>query len=317
MTSATIAHPPTDVRTARYLDAERALWAHYGLDPRERILELETPPCRLRVLEVGSGDPLLLVHGTVGPGSWVSLAAELPGFRSIVLDRPGWGLSSPIDYPGRDYGRFVGNLLVATLDALGLERAHVAGGSIGDVWALRLAALHPERVDRVLLLGGGPIVPEAGVPGVIRLIVSPAGAVMTRVMTSPASVQTMLRRSGHGGSLDAGVIPEVFVEWRAAAARETAAMRHERAMARRLVDGKSYRAGLTFDDDELAGIAAPTLMVYGAADGVGTVDLWRRVTGRMPEAELHVVEGAGHMPWFDDPEGVGERIERFLTAAAR
>jgi len=50
-------------------------------------------------------------------GSWVSLAAELPGFRSIVLDRPGWGLSSPIDYPGRDYGRFVGNLLVATLDA--------------------------------------------------------------------------------------------------------------------------------------------------------------------------------------------------------
>lgn len=314
MTSAAIADPPTDSRTARHLEAERALWKHYGLNPRETFLELGSPRCRLRALEVGSGDPVLFVHGTVGPGSWASLVRELPGFRSIVLDRPGWGLSSPVDFSGRDYGRCVADLMRGALDALGLESAHVVGGSIGDVWALRLAQRHPSRVGRVALLGAGPVVPQAGVPGIIRLIASPAGAVMVRLMTSPARVRTMLRGSGHGASLDAGLIPDAFVDWRAAAARETDAMRHERAMVRRIVRGNAYTPDLTFDDRELAEIEAPTLVVYGTADHVGSLDVWRRVASLLPHGELHVCQGAGHMPWFDDPRGVGERLRRFLTA---
>jgi len=313
MSSAALPVPASDTRTARFLEAERRLWAHYGLTPRETFVELDSPRCRLRVLEVGSGEPLLLVHGTVGPGSWPSLVHELSGFRSLVLDRPGWGLSTPVDFERVDYGRCVGDLLRGTLDALGLMRAHVVGGSIGDVWALRLAQLHPERVDRVALLGAGPLVAEAGVPGIIRLIASPAGAAMVRLMKSPGSVRTMLRRSGHGATLDAGLIPEAFVGWRASVARETGAMRHERAMVRQIVDGRSYRPGLTFDDYDLAAIGTPTLMVYGTEDPVGSVEVWRRFAGLLPRAELEVVDGAGHMPWFDDPTEVGERVARFFS----
>ena len=314
MASAALERPATDRRTAEFLEAERALWAHHGLAPREIFVDVDAPRCRLRVLEIGSGEPVLLVHGTVGPGSWASLAPELDGFRLLVLDRPGWGLSTPVDFRGADYGRCVGELLRGTLDALGLDRAHVVGGSIGDVWALRLAQLHPSRVGRVALLGAGPLVPEAGVPGIIRLIASPAGAVLVRLLTSPARVRTMLRGAGHGASLDAGQIPDVFVEWRASAARETGAMRHERAMVRAIVDGRSYRPGLTFADDELAAIRTPALMVYGTEDHVGSVDVWQRFTGMLADAELEVIEGAGHMPWFDDPAAVGERVQRFLTA---
>jgi len=155
-------------------------------------------------------------------------------------------------------------------------------------------------------------VPDAGVPGIIRLIASPAGAVIVRLLTSPARVRTMLRRSGHGVSLDAGRIPDEFVDWRASAARETDAMRHERAMVRQLVDGHSYRPGLTFDDGELAAIRTPTLMVYGTEDHAGSIDVWRRFTGLLPDAELEVIDGAGHMPWFDNPAGVGEQLRRFL-----
>ena len=314
MASAALELPATDRRTARFLEAEQALWEHYGLSPRETFVDVASPPCRLRVLEVGSGEPVLLVHGTVGPGSWASLVRELEGFRLLVLDRPGWGLSTPVDFRGLDYGRCIGDLLRGTLDALGLGRAHVVGGSIGDVWALRLAQLHPSRVGRVALLGPGPLVPEAGVPGIIRLIASPAGAVIVRLLTSPARVRTMLRGAGHGASLDASRIPDVFVEWRASAARETGAMRHERAMVRAIVDGRSYRPGLTFTADELAAIRTPALMVYGTQDHVGSVDVWQRFTGVLANAELEVIEGAGHMPWFDDPSGVGERLRRFLAA---
>jgi pimeloyl-ACP methyl ester carboxylesterase len=313
MASTAIAPTAASTRTERYLEAERRLWQHYGLEPDEQFLDLEAPAARLRVVEVGSGEPVLFVHGTVGPGGWASLIRVLPGFRSIVLERPGWGLSPAIDFRGREYGTLVASVLRGALDALGLERAHIVGGSIGNVWALRLAAQHPSRVGRVVLLGGGPIVPEAGVPGIIRLLASPAGALMVRRQGKPRLVRSMLRHSGHGASLEDGRIPDAFVDWRTALGRETDSMRHERGMVCAIVRGKSYRPGLTFEDAELAAIRRPTLHVYGTTDPVGSADLWRRVTGTLPHGRLSIVEGAGHMPWFDDSTRVAEEVSAFLA----
>jgi pimeloyl-ACP methyl ester carboxylesterase len=314
MARTAIATSAASTATDRYRDAERTLWQHYGLGPDERFLALDAPAARLRVLEVGSGEPVLFVHGTVGPGAWASLINELPGYRAIVLERPGWGLSSAIDFTDQDYGTLVAEVLRRTLDALELERAHLVAGSIGNVWALRLAARYPSRVGRVVLMGGGPIVSEAGVPGIIRLLASPAGALMVRAPDKPARVRSILRQSGHGPSLDGGRIPDEFVDWRVATGRETASMRHEREMVRAIVKGKSYRPGLTFTDAELAAIPRPALHVYGTADSVGSAEIWTRVASVLPRGELRLVDGAGHMPWFDDVTSVAEEVDRFLTS---
>jgi pimeloyl-ACP methyl ester carboxylesterase len=313
MASTAIATAPS-TRVERYLDAERRLWQLYGIESRERFLELDAPAARLRVLEVGSGEPVLFVHGTVGPGGWVSLIRELPGFRLIILERPGWGLSSAIDFSTQNYGALVAEILRGALDALELERAHVVGGSIGNVWALRLAAQHPSRVGRIVLMGGGPIVAESEVPGIIRLLASPAGALMVRLPDKPARLRSILRQSGHGASLDAGRIPDEFIDWRVAVGRETDSMRHEREMVCAIVKGKSYRPGLTFDDAELAAIRHPTLHVYGTADStVGSAEIRSRVADALPRGDLRLVEGAGHMPWFDAPTRVAEAVRDFLT----
>ena len=314
MATTAIASTSASTRTERYRDAERKLWQHYGLQPDERFLELQSPAARLRVLEVGSGDPVLFLHGTVGLGAWASLISELPGYRAIVLERPGWGLSSAIDFTDQDYGTLVADVLREALDALELERAHVVAGSIGNVWALRLAARCPSRVGRVVLMGGGPIVSEAGVPGIIRLLASPAGALMVRLPDTPARVRSILRKSGHGPSLDDGRIPDEFVAWRVATGRDTDSMRHEREMIRAIVKGNSYRPGLTFADAELAAIPRPTLHMYGTEDPVGSVEIWTRVTGVPPRGELRLIDGAGHMPWFDDCSTVAEEVGRFLTS---
>ena len=55
-------------------------------------------------------------------------------------------------------------------------------------------------------------------------------------------------------------------------------------------------------------------MVYGTSDPVGSVDIWKRAMGQIPRAELHLVDGGGHMNWFDDPNQVGGRVGHFLTA---
>jgi len=314
MASVAIAMPSAEGRTERYREAEQALWDYYGLKTTEHFIDLDSPAVRLRVLEVGSGEPVLFVPGTAGTGPyWGSLVRELPGFRCLMLDRPGWGMSSAIDYSKHEYKTVVADVLNGALDALGLDRAHVVGASIGDAWALRLAVTNPSRVDRIILLGGGPLVPEISVPPFIRLLASPVGAVMVRLPMKAGRVRSIMRQSGHGASLDAGRIPGAFVDWRVTFGRDTDSMCNERDMVRAIVSGRTFRPGLTFDDAELAGIEQPTLLVYGTADPVGTVGVWRRVVGLLPHGELRLVEGGGHVPWLDDPGQVGGDIRRFLA----
>jgi pimeloyl-ACP methyl ester carboxylesterase len=95
--------------------------------------------------------------------------------------------------------------------------------------------------------------------------------------------------------------------------RETDSMQHERDMVRAVVRGSSMRPGLTFDDRELEAIEQPTLAVLGTADPYGTVDTWERAVASLPRGELHIIDGAGHLCWFDDPKEVGGRIRGFLS----
>jgi pimeloyl-ACP methyl ester carboxylesterase len=242
------------------------------------------------------------------------LVRELAGFRCLVVDRPGWGMSAAVDFSQREYKVVVADVLRGVLDAFDLDEAHVVGGSIGNVWALRLAARDPARVGRLVLLGSSPLVPDVPVPDPIRLLASPLGTIMVRLSKQPRVVRSILRQSGHAASLADGRIPREFVDWRAALARDTASMHNERDMVRALVSRRSFRPGLTIGDAELASIQHPTLYVFGTADPVGTVELWRRAVGLLPNGELHLVDGGGHMPWFEDPRGLGDEVSRFLAA---
>jgi 2-hydroxy-6-oxonona-2,4-dienedioate hydrolase len=301
-------------RADRNRRIEAELWAHHGLTPTERFVQLEEPAIRLRILEVGTGSPVLLIHGTVGPGGWASLIGALPGRRYIVVERPGWGGSEPFDYSNRPHRTVAADMLRGVLDALRIDRAAVIGGSIGDVWALSLAERYPSRVERVALLGGGPILAAIPRPSFIRLLASPLGALIVRLPVNADRARSILRDSGHGPSIDAGRIPVEFIDWRVSVSNDTKAMRHERQMVRSVVEGAGWKRGLVFDDAALRAIAAPTVLVHGTADPLGSVEVWRRMVDAMPDGRLEVIEGAGHMPWFDDPRRVADLVDGFLGA---
>jgi pimeloyl-ACP methyl ester carboxylesterase len=316
MTSAAGTIKSADSATDRYREAEQTLWSHYGLEPTERFVELSSPAVRLRVVELGTGPPVLFIPGTGGTGPyWGSLVLGLKGFRCLLLDRPGWGLSTPLDYASVDYRPASAEVLRGLLDALEIDRADVVGASIGEVWALQLALQHTARVGRVVLLGGGPVVAESGTPRIIRLIASPVGAIMVRRPQTPGRVQTLMRQAGHAASLDAGRIPDEYIRWRVAFDRETESMRNEREMVRAIVSWRTgLRPGVTFEDAEIAAVQQPTLLAYGTADPVGTVEIWRRVAGVLPRGELQLLDGAGHMPWLDNPSELASRVSHFLVS---
>ena len=88
-----------------YRAAERRLWRSIGVRPIERQIHLERIGVHVRVQEVGQGPPVLFIHGVATSGvSWAGLAARAEGFRCLILDRPGTGLSQPL---GRSLARFL------------------------------------------------------------------------------------------------------------------------------------------------------------------------------------------------------------------
>lgn len=301
-----------DARLDRYRAAERSLWAKHGLEPSERFIDLGTAGGTLRVLDLGTGDPVLFVPGIGGTGPyWAPLVRELQANRRCLLvDRPGWGLSTPVDYRDRQYGDVAAATLSGALDALGIERADVVGASLGNLWALRLAQHAPRRVGRIAIIGGGPIV-DLPIPKFIRMLVSPLGAVIVRLPLSPKTARSQLEAIGHGPSLAAGRL-DGFIEWRVAFARDTDSMRHERSMTRAVIGRDGWRSGFIPSDAEIGTIEHPTRMIFGSADPTGSVDTWRALAGRLPHGELQVVEDAGHMPWWDEPVQVGRLVGEFL-----
>jgi len=308
---------PTLGRTERYRRAEQRLWQRYGLEPRERFLELDRPPVRLRLLEVGAGAPVLFAPGSGGSGPmWAPLVRELRGVRCLMLDPPNSGLSSRLDYSGGEYGHLITEVLSAVLERLDLDCLDVVGFSVGNVSALRLAAAEPERVGRVVLLGAGPLPEGYRVPGILRVIASPLGAVMERLPPGRRSTRTFLRQLGHGRSLAAGRIPDELLDWHIAFDRHTDTLRNERDMVRVLTDWRrgSMRPGVTFTEPELGRIAQPTLLIYGSDDPTGSLRILRPVVQALPRGELKVIDDAGHMLWLDEPAAVAAAMVGFLHA---
>jgi pimeloyl-ACP methyl ester carboxylesterase len=118
----------------------------------------------VHLLEKGAGPPVVLLHGTRDPaGFLLPLLNELQGVHAIACDRPGVGLSDPIDLPRDHYRERAVEWLDRLLDTLELDTTTLVGHSGGGVWALWYALAHPDRVKRLVLLGV-PTLPKTRCP---------------------------------------------------------------------------------------------------------------------------------------------------------
>ena len=105
-------------------------------------------------MQAGDGPPLVLIHGLSGSGTWWkrNLPALSATFRVTAIDLPGFGSSHP---DARLILDEAPAQVAALMGELGIERAHVMGHSMGGLVAAGLAADHPARVDRLVLVDAG------------------------------------------------------------------------------------------------------------------------------------------------------------------
>jgi 2-hydroxy-6-oxonona-2,4-dienedioate hydrolase len=303
-------------REARYRDAEGRLWQWFGATPTERRLRLERTGVTVRVQEVGEGQPVLFVHGANTSGSsWVALASRLDGFRCILLDRPGTGLSEPLarSLDATTLPAFGETLLVDVLDALGLPSAHLVATSLGGYVALRTAAAHPGRVDRMVQFSWPVGAPNPHLPGFMRMAGIPGvGRLMAAMPASKGSVRMLFRKMGHGRSLENGRITRADLDAYLALLRDTDTMRNELAPSRAFISLIRGLNRLLLPDSVLANVTTPTHFLWGEHDPFGSPETGRDLVARMPNASIEIMPGAGHAPWLDDLDHSAWVVGEFL-----
>lgn len=250
------------------------------------------------VRDAAAGPWVVLVHGLgYGRWGWEPVVAPLAEhFRVLLLDNRGIGSS---DVPEGPYspGAMATDVL-AVLDHAGIARSHAVGTSLGGMIALELALAHPSRVDRLVL-----VCTTAGGEGAFPM---PEGTVRLIAEMPDLPQEVALRRA-----VDNALGPATVAE------RPELA---ERILARRLAhppDPSGWRfqaaAGTTYEAGPgLAGLRSPTLVVHGTGDRV--VD-WRNsriLAERIPGARLALLEGAGHLLFWERPERFAGLVAAFL-----
>ena len=300
----------------RYLQVEQRLWASLGLDPIERHVRLPHLDTPVRVQEFGDGPLVVFVHGGSASGAnWAPLLSYLNGFRCALLDRPGCGASPPY---GRDihtidrFLEYADTLIVDVLDALEAPTAHIVSTSLGGCFALRSAAAHPDRIDRIVEFGFVVGAPIGHVPISMRLATMPGvRRLMTSIPPTRGAVRAILRQLGLGPAWPTVGSPTSRSSGSSSLLRDTPTLRNESRLPPELL--KAAETSVSLPAELLAEVRCPVRFIWGGSDPFGGADVAEPFVRQLPDAELEIWPASGHAPWIDDPELAAARVIDFLS----
>ncbi len=246
------------------------------------------------------GTPVVLIHGyTDNARDWVPLVPYLaPQFRLILVDIRGHGRSAKPEccYTRLDFAYDIKLLL----DALHIDRADIVGHSLGSIIAQTFAEFWPERTQRVVLIAssGGhrpgtvPPKPAYDYASEIRKLkepIDPDSPFMIAWWSSPTPVDPdFLRRQRK----DAAAIP--LKVWLA-------------VLDQGITDTDLQRT--------LPKLTAPTLLIWGSKDPIMEEEVRQTLREALPKAQVKILPGLGHNPFWEDPAACAAAINAFLSAA--
>ncbi|PYE18112.1 pimeloyl-ACP methyl ester carboxylesterase [Williamsia limnetica] len=272
--------------------------------------ELQTDSGVLRYHEAGSGPPLILLHGS-GPGvtGWRNYRGNLgvfaENFHCYVLEFPGFGVSDPVKgHPVLTAGSSV----IRFMDALGIESAPVIGNSMGGVVGVNLAIKKPDRVSKLVTIGGvGPNVfspsPSEGLRLLQEFTDAPDRDKLVRWLTAMV--------------FDRALVTDELIEerWEAAInpdAQQTAQMMYGSAA---FAMQQEFMAASDTPPywSMMHKVSCPTLLTWGRDDRVSPPDMAMVPMRLIPQAELHVFPNCGHWVMIEAKRAFESAVGEFLS----
>ena len=240
--------------------------------------------------------PLVCLHGIGGDAT--SFRPQLHGLakgrRVLAWNMPGYGGSAPL--ADMSFASLCDSLCAA-LDALGIQRAIIAGQSIGGMIAQEMAIRHPDRVAGLVLIA---TVPAFG------------GRDESFRDTFLAARLAPLDAGMSMADLAAEAIPAVL------GPAVNATIRRDSIAAMAAIPETAYRQVIatlvTFnrrEDQHL--ITCPACLIAGEADDNSPPQTMEKMAGRLPHATFHIIENAGHLVNSEEGEACNAIIAEFMT----
>jgi pimeloyl-ACP methyl ester carboxylesterase len=284
----------------------QALVARWGLPPsdfiavKDQLVHLRDEGPR------GDPTPLVLLHGTgASLHTWDGWVAALKAHKRVIrIDLPGFGLTGPFggqyaanDYRGDTYARFV----LDVLDALQVPRASIGGNSLGGEIAWRVAALAPQRVDKLILVDatGYAFAPD-DIPLGFRIARIP---LLNRIGEHllPRALVAATVRSVYG---DPSRVSEALID---------------RYFELALREGNRHALGLRLQQlehgehaERIKTITQPTLVLWGGRDRLVPPSNGERFAADIRGAKLVRFDDLGHVPHEEDPARTTAAVSSFL-----
>ncbi len=249
---------------------------------------VEAPSGRLTLWHGGSGPVLLLLHGAGDQaGAWARVApALLQHHRLLIPDLPGHGESEPRQGPLQ-----VGTLLSGVLAVLDGQKGEggvtITGNSLGAWLACLAGRERPGLVRRLVLVNGGPLRGSYAGPALQPGDRAEARRLMETLMGSQGRLVPWF------------VLDDVVRQARTGPIARLAATAEE-------------MPGWVMTEAELGSLPVPVDLVWGAEDGLFTLDYAGRIQAACPGSRLRAIPGCGHVPQRQCPRAFLEALEEVL-----
>lgn len=273
---------------------------------------IQTAKWKIHYNEIGTGSPLVLLHGG-GPGAsgWTNFARNIPYFaeryRVLAFDMPGWGKSDTAVPGDRDHVEALG----LALDELELERIDIVGNSIGGQTAVRFTAQNPERVSHLIPMG-------APAPGINMF--GPPTYLMPGIQALAHAYFDPSPENFQGVVAALTADPELAKDADMAQARSKAALSrpdHLENWRQAVVNGGETNGAPHLYEaivPKLAMLSVPTLIVHGRDDNAVHFENSLRLLAMIPSARLQLFNNCGHWTQMEHPDEFNRLVHNFISA---
>lgn len=261
---------------------------------------------QLHYNDVGEGaETVVMLHGS-GPGAsgWANFNRNIEpltaaGYRVILMDCPGWSKSDPIVCRG-SRSDLNARALKGLLDALDLDRVHILGNSMGGHSAVAFALANPQRVGKLVLMGGGTGGASPFVP------MPTEGIKLLNGLYREPTIDNLKK------------MMNVFVFDASSLTEELFQTRLDNMLARR-DHLENFVASLAANPKQfpdfgprLHEISAQTLVIWGREDRFVPMDAGLRLLAGLPNAQLHVFNRCGHWAQWEHADAFNRMVLDFL-----
>ena len=269
---------------------------------------------RTRVIEAGSGEPLILIHGVGGHAEAYSrnIMRLAQDFRVMAIDLVYHGYSSKQPQDGNGIQHY-SEQVVELLDLIGAERGHVEGESLGGWVCMWLALHYPERLHKIVLNTA------AGVQfNEDKVVVDEKGGVNLLASRSIAAVQNPNPETIRARLEWLMASPELVTD-ELVDIRLKIYSTPETQQSLTHVFENSFGGGTTskyrLSEDQVGQIKTPTLVLWSDKNPGTGPDAGRRLANLIPGAEFYCINDAAHWPQWEQPEEHDRVVRDFLKAA--